>query len=58
MESFVDSLVQFEGVLLEGFDLEVWDDDGLLPEFVREVEAKLADVLTPEQASAFAALLA
>jgi hypothetical protein len=57
MELFIVSLVQFESVLLDGFDLDVWNDDGLLPEFVGEVERKLADVLTAEQASGFAGLL-
>jgi hypothetical protein len=58
MGSFVEGLVAFEGVLLDGFDLDVWDDEGLLPEFVAEVERQLGDVLTGDQASAFAALLA
>lgn len=57
MELFIESLVVFETVLLDDFDSDVWEDEGLLTAFVDEVERKLADVLTPVQASAFAALL-
>ena len=58
MALFIASLVQFEDVLLKRLDLDVWNDDGLRPEFLSEVERQLGEVLTTEQASAFAALLA
>jgi hypothetical protein len=57
MEAFINSLVGFEIVLLDGFDLEVWDDNGLLPQFVGQIEQELAGILTSEQAAAFAAIL-
>ena len=58
MQSFIQGLACFESVLLDGFDLDVWDGDGLRPDFVGEVKRRLADMLTAEQASAFVALLA
>lgn len=57
MAAFIESLAHFERVLLGDFNRQVWDEDGLLPAFAREVERGLAEVLTPEQASAFVALL-
>lgn len=58
MRAFLESLDVFEEVLLGVFGQEIWaDDDGLRPEFVQAVQLALADVLYPEQAAAFVALL-
>lgn len=57
MESFVQCLARFESVLLGRFDLDVWNDSGLRPDFVAEVKRAVGGVLTAEQVDAFIALI-
>jgi hypothetical protein len=57
MESFVAALVEFERVLLADFASEVFNDDGLIPAFVEEVERRVGSVLTPEQTARFVEIL-
>jgi len=58
MEAFLEALAAFEQVLLGRFALDVWGDDGLLPQFVEDVERELAGILGANHASRFAGLLA
>jgi hypothetical protein len=57
MESFVAALVEFEQVLLGDFRLEVWNDDGLIPAFVQDVEQRVGTVLTTDQTARFIGIL-
>jgi hypothetical protein len=57
MESFVAALVEFEQVLLSDFGREVFDDNGLLPAFVLEVDRRVGSVLTADQTARFIELL-
>jgi hypothetical protein len=56
VESFVTALVEFERVLLVDFGKEVFDDDGLIPEFVQSVEQRVGTVLTTDQTARFVRL--
>jgi hypothetical protein len=58
MVTFLEALARFEEILLGDFDLDVFDDDGLLPQFVQAVERELGGVLSSDQAARFAELLA
>jgi hypothetical protein len=57
MESFIAALVEFDRVLLADFELEVFNDDGLIPEFVRAVEHQVGTVLTTDQTARFVGIL-
>ena len=53
----VSALTNFEQVLLGKYDLEVWDDNGLLDDFVNDVRDSLRQTLTVEQAAAFVEMM-
>ncbi|MFC5263538.1 hypothetical protein ACFPJ1_15600 [Kribbella qitaiheensis] len=51
--TFLEALTRFESVLLGDFDRDVWDEDGLRPDFLRTVKGALTELLPPAGMASF-----